>query len=263
MPMMKANGANFYYELHGEGHPLILIAGYTCDHLFWIPLLGILSQFFQVLLFDNRGVGCTADDGRVLSGELLANDVMELASLLNLKQPHIIGQSMGGMIAQYIAALYPDRISKVGILSAPAQIRNVTLFSLKSLMMMREKNIDFDIAFAASFPWFYGKKFLQKESKIASIKKLVLARENPQSLVNQKRQLDLLATLDTHEHLTKIQAPTLIGYGKQDLMVLPSQVKSMARQIPQSTIIAFNCAHAIVEEVPNELSNTLLEFLQS
>ena len=112
MSKIKLNNANFYYELHGKGHPLILIAGYSGDHLVWMPLLENLSKQFQVLLFDNRGVGQTTDDGRPLSAELMAQDVVALADALDLKKPHIVGQSMGGTIAQRVATHHSEKINK-------------------------------------------------------------------------------------------------------------------------------------------------------
>src|SRR5258708_4769767 len=106
MPFFKANGATIYYELHGEGPPLILIAGYTCDHSFWKPVLRDLAKNFTVLIYDNRGVGQTHDAGGKLSAKLLADDVMAVAAALKFKAPHIVGHSMGGTIAISIAAEY-------------------------------------------------------------------------------------------------------------------------------------------------------------
>ena len=100
MPILHANNADFYYELHGTGKPVILIAGYTCDYSAWEMLLENLTRHFQVLTFDNRGVGQTTDHNAPLSAELMAQDVIALADQLNLAKPHIIGQSMGGCQSQ-------------------------------------------------------------------------------------------------------------------------------------------------------------------
>lgn len=68
------------------------------------PIVDILSQHFQVIIFDNRADGQTTDGGVILLVELMAQDVMELSDALNLQKPHIVGRSMGGTIVQSIAA---------------------------------------------------------------------------------------------------------------------------------------------------------------
>ena len=88
MPIVSVNNANFYYESQGTGEPVILIAGFTCDHLSWQPIVDELSQYFQVVVFDNRGAGQTVDDNKPLSVKLMAADVIALADKLHLKQPH-------------------------------------------------------------------------------------------------------------------------------------------------------------------------------
>src|SRR3989338_85192 len=113
---MRVNGASIYYEMRGSGHPLILISGYTRDHTLWTPVLEALAARFQVLRFDNRGVGRTQDEGQPLSASLMAEDVRALAKALGLQKPHIIGQSMGGTVAQKLAAAYPDEIGKLVLL---------------------------------------------------------------------------------------------------------------------------------------------------
>src|SRR3990167_1041902 len=144
MPILNVNNADFYYEIHGNGQPVVLISGYSCDHLAWLPILAGLSKHFQVILFDNRAIGRTVDKGIPLSVELMAQDVIDLAQQLQLNKPHIIGHSMGGTIAPTIAGLYPGEISKVCILASSVKWRPAMLGGLESLLTMRKQNIDFD-----------------------------------------------------------------------------------------------------------------------
>jgi pimeloyl-ACP methyl ester carboxylesterase len=91
--MIHVNGASIYHEVRGEGPPIVLISGFTCDHTLWKPVVKLLAKHFQVIRFDNRGVGRTKDHAKILSAELLAEDVRGLIHALGLKKPHIIGQS--------------------------------------------------------------------------------------------------------------------------------------------------------------------------
>lgn len=262
MPKIQANNANFYYELHGKGKPVILIAGYTCDYSTWQLMIEKLSQHFQVLVFDNRGIGQTTDSNEILSAELMAEDVIALADELQLEMPHIVGQSMGGTIAQSIATKFPNKISKLCLLTTSAKWRKAMLCGLKSLLDMRQKDIHFDLIFESTLPWIFGEDFLKNSQTVAEFKKILLENPYPQSLDNQTRQFNVLSNFDLRDQLKSITSPTLIVYGVQDIISLPIESKFMDNQIPQSTLVEFDCAHGITLEQPNKLAETLIDFLK-
>jgi len=261
MPKIKINNCDFYYELHGHGQPIVLISGYSCDHTFWMPILEKLSQEFQVLLFDNRGIGQTQDDGVELSADLLANDVVSLIDILNLPKPHIIGQSMGGTIAQRVATNYPDRISKLVIITSTAKWRQAALLGLKSILTLRKNNLDFDIIANALLPWLFGEDFLQDKNKVQMFKKLILEDPHPQSLENQIRQFQILEKFNGLNQLNKIKAPTLIIHGNEDILVLETESILLAEKISNANLITLNSAHGVTLESPQELANELIKFL--
>ena len=261
MPTINANGATLYYDIQGSGYPLVLIAGYTCDHTFWDPLLHDLSQSYQVVIFDNRGAGQTKDAGGPLSVELMADDVMVLCQELNLKKPHMVGQSMGGAIAQIIATRYPEKINKLGILTSSSKLRENALLAFESLLFMRKINCDFDLIFNAGMPWIFGEEFLKNKKNVANYKQSVIANPHLQTLEDQTRQFHLLQQFDSTEQLKHIHAPTLIIYGTQDIVSLPRESAHMASIIPKANLAELNCAHGMVNEVPQQLLTLLREFL--
>ena len=263
MTILSVNNANLFYEVHGTGEPVILIAGYGCNHLSWQPILDGLSEFFQVVILDNRGVGQTVDDNAALSTHLMARDVIALADQLNLKKPHIIGHSMGGTIAQAVASLYPEKIGKLCLLTTSAKWRQAMLFSRKNLLIMRERDIDFDFIFEADIPWLFGESFLKNDKAIADFKQGVLGDCYPQSLHNQERQFKVLEQFDGTAGLKRIQSPTLIAYGTQDLIALPEESDYIASHIAQSTLVRFDCGHVLTHEVPEQLTRELVHFIQN
>lgn len=262
MPMIKANDVDFYYELHGNGEPVILIAGYTCDYSSWSLMIEELGKHFQLLIFDNRGIGRTKDNNQSLSVEMMAQDVIDLAQQLNLDKPHIVGHSMGGTIAQTIAANFPDKINKLCLLNTSAKWRQAMLCGLKSLLMMREKNIDFDLIFESTLPWIFGENFLQNKQTVAAFKKVILDNPYPQSLNDQIRQFNVLTDFDSGNQLQKIKSPTLIINGSEDLVSLPEESRYLASQIPQSKQLELDCAHGILLEQPEKLARALIHFLK-
>lgn len=263
MATIKINETNYYYELHGEGEQsLILIAGYTADHTFYEPLLEYLSKHYKVLVFDNRGVGQTKDSvSQVLSAELMANETIALAERLQLSNPHIVGQSMGGTIAQTIAANYPDKINKLVLLTTSSKWRTAMLFAFKSLLKMRENEFDFEVQFETVVPWLFGQAFISDPNELSNFKESILTAEFPQSIEDQKRQYQVLTQFDGRSQLKNITAETLIVYGKEDLIALPEESVYMKTYIPNSQLLAAPCGHVIVAEQPNFIAKSLLDFL--
>ena len=262
MAFIEINATRYYYELHGKGtQPLILIAGYTGDHTVYYPVLDMLAPHFNILVFDNRGIGQTTDDGSVLSAEKMADDIMAMANKLNLHKPHIVGQSMGGTIAQAIASQYADQIGKLVLLTTSAKWRSAMLQALSSLIDLRKANLPFDLQFNAIVPWVFGEAFLSNKDCLEACKQLLLNDPHPQSLENQLRQYGVLTTFDGRKALSKISAPTLIIYGVQDLITLPNESAYLQQHIKHASLLALDCAHVITAEVPEPLGKALLEFL--
>lgn len=261
MPKIHVNGAEYYYEIHGTGHPVVLISGYTDDHSGWLSLLEPLAKHFQVLIFDNRGTGQTKDGGEPLSADLIADDIVLLADKLGLEKPHIVGFSMGGTIAQSIATRYGHLIDRLILFATTFKWRQAVLLAFKSHLLMREKGFTFDELIEATVSWVYGEKFLANKRNIKKIKEFCLADPYPQSLADQKRQFQILETFDGRDGLSQIKAPTLVIHGTEDIIVLPPEAKAMASQIPNAKIVEFNCGHGVLFEAPNLLQDLFIQFL--
>jgi len=262
MPMIKINDADFYYELHGKGHPLILIAGYTCDHMYWMQQVGPLSEHFQVLIFDNRASGQTKDDDRELSAELMADDAMALADSLNLKNPHIIGSSMGGNIAQQVAIRHPEKIKKLGLLVTTSKWRVAMLKGLLSGIAIRENDMPFDAQFDSMLAWVFGDKFLSNDGNISLLKILVLNNPYPQSISDQKRQARVLLDFDSRNSLDKIKSPTLVMNADEDILSLHQESQFLTDNITKAKLHTFKCAHGVSAEQPVELVRIILDFFK-
>lgn len=257
MAKIHLNNCEFHYELRGKGPPVILIAGYTCNHSFWDPILKSLSQKFQILTFDNRAVGQTKDNQEKLSAELMAEDVMALAEALQLVRPHIAGHSMGGTIAQCIGAKYSPKISKLAILSSSPKWRSALILSTRSLLEMRRQNCPFDLVAEATLPWIFGENFLNNRQAVEELKTTALNYPFPQSIQDQERQHSVLTQFDGRHQLQKILAKTLIVYGSQDVAALPCESKYMAKSIPQNILKELDCGHGMILEQPEQLAELL------
>src|ERR1035438_8304990 len=103
MPTIKVNDITMYYEIHGEGEPMVLIAGLNSDHALYRGIIPQLAASHQVIVFDNRGVGQTDKPDIPYSIEMMADDTAGLLNALGIEQVHILGTSMGGRIAVALA----------------------------------------------------------------------------------------------------------------------------------------------------------------
>jgi pimeloyl-ACP methyl ester carboxylesterase len=261
MPMIKANNAEFYYQSIGYGQPIIFISGYTSDHTVWLETIEFLKDYYQCIVFDNRGIGRTIDDAPELTAELMAADVIAIAKALNLEKPHIAGSSMGGTIAQVIAHQHADQVSKVVLLSTSPKWRAATLQGLWLQVAMRQAGVNDDLVFDALIPWVFSERFLNDEKNIQTLKELAAANAYPQSLDNQIRQFNVLTQFNSLDWLPEIKAPVFIMHGDEDIISLPIEAEYMAEEIPNAQAVWFeDAAHSLMGEQPDGTAEALKVF---
>ena len=112
------NGLHMYYETHGTGRPLVLLHGGLASSEMFGPIIPILAANHQVIAPDLQGHGRTADIDRPIDLQLMADDVAALIDHLGLDKPDIVGYSLGGGVAFFTAAKYPDKVGKLVMASA-------------------------------------------------------------------------------------------------------------------------------------------------
>ncbi len=116
------NGLHLYYEIHGEGRPLILLhGGLGAGEMFWPVIPAFTAAGHQVIAPDLQGHGHTADIDRPIDIRLMADDIAALIRHLGLEKPDILGYSVGGGVGLFTAVKYPELVGKLVIVSA--QIR--------------------------------------------------------------------------------------------------------------------------------------------
>ena len=134
------------------------------------------------------------------------------------------------------------------------------LLAMRNHLSLRLQNINPDILMDSILPWVYGERFLSDSSKIDAFKKDSLEDPYPQSAQDQLRQISILENFDGRDDLKKIKAPTLVMYGKEDLISLPSDSEFLARHIPQVEIKAFDGGHGILFEDTEKLAESIIDF---
>ncbi|MFN8769938.1 MAG: alpha/beta fold hydrolase [Neisseriaceae bacterium] len=120
MNIAQLNDISIHYKVYGQNNDktIILISGFSSDHKVWSLAIQVLAQKYKVVVFDNRGVGLTRDNEIPFDIEIMADDVYNLLSFLAVKNAHIIGHSMGGLIAQKFAIKYQQIIDKLVVINS-------------------------------------------------------------------------------------------------------------------------------------------------
>ncbi|MHA2367096.1 MAG: alpha/beta fold hydrolase, partial [Candidatus Hodarchaeales archaeon] len=219
MPKIKVNDINMYYEIRGEGFPLVMILGLAADVNWWIPeIIESQSQNFKTIIFDNRGTGRTDKPDIPYSIKMMADDTIGLMDALDIKKAHILGGSLGGMIAQEIAISYPERVEKLVLCCTHCGGSKQVLPSMEVLQKMMaprelppEEFIDEIISFC------FTDEFIKNNPDfIESYKKRTMEYVIPH--YTYQHQIEALAGFSSGLKLKKIKAPTLIMHGREDII---------------------------------------------
>jgi pimeloyl-ACP methyl ester carboxylesterase len=110
---VSVNGFTLYYEIEGDGEPVVLIPGFAAGRKTWVLQTPSLSRNFRVITFDPRGVAASDKPEGPQSISLLADDVAHLLQALGISRAHIVGASFGGFVAQEFALRYPFMTRKL------------------------------------------------------------------------------------------------------------------------------------------------------
>ena len=113
MPKIKTNNIELYYEVYGAGQPLVLISGLGYPLWQWHKMVPFLAEHFQVITFDNRGVGQSDKPAGPYTAQMLATDTAGLLDALGIEKAIIAGHSMGGFVAQAMALDFPQKVAKL------------------------------------------------------------------------------------------------------------------------------------------------------
>jgi pimeloyl-ACP methyl ester carboxylesterase len=241
MEHAQINGINIAYELGGAGTPMVMIHGAQGDQTMFAGLAATFRPRFKVLTFDQRGSGLSDKPDMPYSVAMLADDTAALMDHVGFADAHIIGVSMGGMIAQALAAHYPDHVrSLVSIMSSTGG-RRVGWAAPSTLRLMfgappRDRDQAAERA-AVMFRHIGSRGFPFDEQFIRDRARRAYDRD-PRAASGTGRQLGaIVKSGDRTAELARITAPTLVIHGDHDPMVHPSGGRATAAAIPNARLV--------------------------
>jgi pimeloyl-ACP methyl ester carboxylesterase len=258
MPYADLASRSLYYERRGSGAPLLLIQGMAGHHAVWgEPFLDRLARDFDVVAYDHRGIGESTDVPGDFTIAELAADAVDLLDRLGWDSAHVVGISLGGMVAQEIAIKHPAQVRSLvlgctycggpgSILTAPGPLR--------MLQAMNSGNAD--AAVRAGFTANLSPGFTADESNYEPFKTTALSVRVPVPLV--VRQAKAGFGHDTSGRLGQITAPTLVLHGTADEMIAYENGPMIAGLIPGARLHTFEgIGHLFWWELPDETADLI------
>lgn len=262
MPRLAVNGVELYYEEHGRGVPLLLIAGLATDMQTWQPVVAGLAARCRVILVDNRGTGRTTPLDAPTSIGAMANDCIALVDHLRLGSVNVVGHSMGGFVAQECALRYPDRVAKL-VLEATASrnsARNNDLFADWADALDAGGNPS--AWFRNLFYWIFAARFFDDPKAVADAVRYAIEYPYPQPPAAFRNQVRAIAEFDRTSELGRIRAPTLVMAGTEDMLFPVAMCERLARSIPHAdSTVVDGAAHGLHLEQPAIFTQRVLAFL--
>ncbi|MFX1307146.1 MAG: alpha/beta fold hydrolase [Promethearchaeota archaeon] len=265
MPKIKVNDIHLNYESYGKGYPLIMILGIQADIGWWgRSLLQKISEKFKVIVYDNRGTGGSDNSNKDFDMIDLIHDAKGLMDALEIKQAHIFGHSMGGLIASGLTINYSKKVSKLVLCSSSCGESKLIPAppDVIDILNKPKDNLSPEKIAKDSLSIFYTPEFLKTHPKLIelAIKNMTKAQISSKSY---KLQLRAISNYDICDKLKLIKNPTCIMHGLRDRLVLHENGKILAKLIPEAKLILFeNSAHVPFVEEREKFIETLLEFLK-
>jgi 3-oxoadipate enol-lactonase len=233
MPRVDASGTELHYQRAGEGEPLLLIQGMSATHLAWgRPFLDELERSFDTIVFDNRGIGLSGQAELPFTTADMAADTAALLDALEIETAHVVGISMGGMIAQELVLAHPARIRTLTIGASYCGGPEATLMSPEDLQMLGAAYAsgEPEQVFRAMWEINLSPGFRADDSRFTAFAEMGSALPAPQPVVLQ--QMRACGAHDTHERLGRISLPTLVVHGDADRLLGYANGRQIAALIP-------------------------------
>ncbi|MCB0116693.1 MAG: alpha/beta fold hydrolase [Caldilineaceae bacterium] len=260
MPTIHTGEVNLYYEIYGEGKPLLLIAGAGCDHCFWRFQIDALAPYFKVVAFDNRGIGLSDKPEGPYSVFEMAEDTARLMEALDIHPAHVVGHALGGYIAQELALNYPgyvDHLVLAGTSFGGPTAIPVTEEALAH--MMPHENIE--VGTRSTLIAFTAPGFAEASPEL--FEELVSYRvDNPTVKASHQAQVLAGVQYDESERIHRLDALTLVITGEHDQIIPPGNASLLASTLPNAeAFILPDVGHIFPIETPELTNQILYEFL--
>ena len=241
------------WERHGAGPALLLIHGLGYARWGWEPVVEPLARSFDVLLFDNRGIGGSDAPPGPYTAAQMAEDAVRVLDEAGVERAHVVGTSLGGMVAQELALGWPERVERLVLAS--------TTPGGAQAFPMPQRTVELMAAGASLRE--YVENALEPDPDPKLVDRILGHRERTaQPFEAWAAQAAAGAGFDAHDRLGALAAPTLVQHGDGDVVVDPRNAGLLADAIPDARVSIYaGCGHLFMWQEPDRFTRELEEFL--
>jgi pimeloyl-ACP methyl ester carboxylesterase len=221
MPKVRVGDLELNYERAGAGEPLLLIQGMSANHMAWgRPFRSLLERDFETIVFDNRGMGLSSRVAEQFSIAEMAADTVGLLDVLGLESAHVMGISMGGMVAQELALAHPGRLRSLTIGCSYCGGEGSGLMDPADFQGLVEAmgSGNQDRVLEAMYELNLSPGFRADRARFPEFTEMAAALPSPRETIGL--QLQAIVAHDTSSRLPGLRVPTLVLHGTAD-RVLP------------------------------------------
>ncbi|MEA2154667.1 MAG: hypothetical protein QOE11_807 [Solirubrobacteraceae bacterium] len=233
MPTLTIAGTDVYYERRGSGEPLLLIQGLGGNSLHWGEnFLGALQDGYELVLYDHRGAGRSG----VLEGECtiaaLAQDAVAVLDALEIDSAHVVGISMGGMVAQELVLSHPGRVRTLTLGCSFPGGPEAKMTDMEVVGMIAEAVLsgDGERAIRVGYDVMIAAEYAEDPANYDLYAKV--AEQYPAPIPTLMAQLSAIVAHDTSSRLPDVSVPTLVVHGTADRLLDCTNGELLARLIP-------------------------------
>lgn len=264
MPFLETeDGARLYYEVHGEGAPVVFLSGIMMSTLSWANYVPAITKRYQLILFDFRDQGRSSRMQEEYALDIHAGDLLQLIDSLGLPKIHLLGLSYGGQVALKFALSHQDRLSTLTLSNTNSVISN-HLSEIGRAWEVAAKLNDGEKFFQLAIPFIYSRSFYQRSLEMLherqTMFKTMLTREWFEGFIRLCR-----STKDYHvspEEMQKIGVPTLLIGAEDDIITPISLMGTMHENIKDCEFITLpKAGHGAFLERANEFLTIVIGFI--
>ncbi|MGN7800506.1 alpha/beta fold hydrolase [Leifsonia sp. 22587] len=244
------DGTPIAFAEQGVGVPVLLIAGQATGMHGWGPFADALARDFRVIVYDHRGIGESGlGDPAAYSTRAFADDAVAVLDAAGVAAAHVVGHSMGGRVAQWLAADHPERVRRLVLIATTSGDRSAArrdpaaVADLLSGDRERMLPLFFDDGWAAAHPADVDRFFTRVATRPALRGHFAASRDHDGSAV-----------------LDRIRGDTLVVHGRHDALTPVSHAHLLAERIPHATLSEFEARHGLHLDTP-EVEEAVRAFL--
>jgi len=264
MPNAQLSHTQLFYVEKGQGDPVVFLNGLSGDHGYWMGPLRAFTRHYRCLAVDNRDVGQSSYATEPYTIRDMAADVGELLVQLRLPPAHLVGLSMGGMIAQELALARPQLVRSLALVSTLARADDWFRGTLEAFGLIRRQVPNTASFFEAILPWWVSYRFLEQPERATWLRWLLHQNPHDQRLDGFLRQLQAIGRHDAFDRLSSLRCPVLVLVGEDDSVAPVRYSRQLQERIHHSKLIIQPAVgHAPPIENPGHFNSIVAEFLAS